>query len=76
MDAIKRKYIVDEDNNKIAVQLDIDTFNKIEETLEDYALYNLITENKDDEAIDLDDARQFYGNLEKSSWRLNIERNS
>jgi hypothetical protein len=67
MEAIKRKYIVDEDNNKIAVQLDIDTFNKIEEALEDYALYNLISENQDDETLDLDDARKFYSNLEKSS---------
>lgn len=67
METIKRKYIVDENNNKIAVQLDIDTFNKIEEALEDFALYNLILENKDDETLDLDDARQFYNNLEKSS---------
>ncbi len=65
MEAIKRKYIVDENNNKIAVQLDIDTFNKIEEALEDFALYKLILENEGDETLDLDDARQFYTSLEK-----------
>jgi len=34
--AIKKKYIVDEGNHKIAVQLDINTYNKIEEILENY----------------------------------------
>ncbi|MGZ5059335.1 MAG: hypothetical protein ACXWE3_12830, partial [Methylobacter sp.] len=28
---LKRQYIVDEDNHKVAVQLDIDTFEKIED---------------------------------------------
>ena len=67
MEAIRKKYIVDEKENKVAVQLDIDTFNKIEEILENYALYNLILENEDDENLDLKEARQFYDNLEKSS---------
>lgn len=35
---IKRQYIVDESNCKAAVQLDIETFVKIEETLENYGL--------------------------------------
>lgn len=33
---IKRKYIIDERNRAVAVQLDIKTFEKIEETLENY----------------------------------------
>ncbi|MGZ8193080.1 MAG: hypothetical protein ACXWTW_05995, partial [Methylobacter sp.] len=39
---LKRQYIVDEDNHKVAVQLDIDTFEKIEDILENYALVQLI----------------------------------
>lgn len=39
---IKRQYIVDESNCKAAVQLDIETFVKIEETLENYGLIRLI----------------------------------
>ena len=36
---IERRYIVDENNRKIAVQLDIETFEKIETILENQALY-------------------------------------
>lgn len=43
---LKRQYIVDEDNHKVAVQLDIDTFEKIEDVLENYALVQLM--NSDD----------------------------
>jgi hypothetical protein len=43
---LKRQYIVDEDNHKVAVQLDIDTFEKIEEVLENYALAQFM--NADD----------------------------
>jgi hypothetical protein len=66
MEAIQKKYILDEKENKVAVQLDIATFNKIEEVLENYALYNLILENEDGDTLDLKQARQFYDNLEKS----------
>lgn len=40
-------------NQKIAVQLDIDTFNRIEEALENYGLVKLIEENKDDELLNI-----------------------
>lgn len=67
MNEIKRKYIVDEKNRKIAVQLDLNTFNKIEEILENYALVQLIKENKDDELLNLKEAKRYYDNLEKSN---------
>ena len=38
MEELKKAYIVDEDNRRVAVQIDIETFNRIEEILEDYAL--------------------------------------
>ena len=59
---IKKKYIVDEKNHKIAVQLDIETYNKIENLLENYALVKLMEENKDEELLDQNDAVKFYRN--------------
>lgn len=67
MEAIKRKYVVDEKNNKVAVQIDIGTFNKIEEVLENYALYHLMMENEGEEKLDLDAAKKYYSELEKSN---------
>ena len=67
MNEIKRKYIVDENNRKIAVQLDLETFNKIEEVLENYALVQLIRENEDDEALNLDEAKSYYQKLDKAN---------
>jgi len=65
MEAIKRKYIVDDNNKKIAVQLDIKTFRKIEEIMEDYALYNMMRENVKDEKLNLQEAENYYSQLEK-----------
>lgn len=45
---IRKRFIVDENNNKIAVQLDLDTFEKIEEILEKYCLAKEIEDRKDD----------------------------
>lgn len=67
MNEIKRKYIVDENNRKVAVQLDLTTFNKIEEVLENYALVQLIKEYEDDEILSLKEAKSYYHNLEKSN---------
>jgi hypothetical protein len=63
---IKRQYIVDEQNHKIAVQLDIKTFEKIEELLENYALYGLMKDSIEDETLDLEQAKDFYGELKKA----------
>ena len=57
---IKRQYIIDEQNQKIAVQLDIKTFEKIEELLENFALYRLMEEAEDEETLDLEKAKNFY----------------
>jgi hypothetical protein len=64
---IERKYIVDEFNRKVAVQLDIETFTKIEETLENYGLVQLMqAEERDDELLDLEQARSYYQTLGKT----------
>ncbi len=63
MNPIKRKYIVDENNTKVAVQLDLKTFDQIEQVMEDYALYKLLQDNNNDELLNLQEAKDYYKNL-------------
>ena len=42
---IKKQYVVDEKKRPFAVQVDIETFEKMETLIEDYALGQLIREN-------------------------------
>lgn len=65
METIKKKYIIDENKNKVAVQIDIADFEKIERILEDYALVQLMKENDPAENLSLNDAKTLYGKLEK-----------
>jgi hypothetical protein len=65
MEEIRKKYIVDENKNKIAVQIDIADFEKIERILEDYALGQLMKENDPAENLSLNEAKTFYKNLDK-----------
>lgn len=62
---IDKKYIVDQNKKAVAVQIDIKTFNRIEQVLEDYALGQLILENSPDEALSLNEAKSFYNKLPK-----------
>jgi len=65
MDSINKKYIVDKQNNRVAVQIPIDTFERIEEILENHALVQLIDEIKDDEDLNLNEAKEYYSILKK-----------
>lgn len=65
MDTIKKQYIVDENNKKVGVQLDLKTFEKIEEIMENYALFQMMQENGDDEVLDPENAKKYYSKLEK-----------
>lgn len=58
-----KTYVVDEENRRVAVQIDIETFNKIEEILEDYALVRLIEEHSDQEALEREPAFAYYQSL-------------
>ncbi len=60
------KYIVDENDRRVAVQMDIETFKKIEEALENYGLTELIKQSLDEESLSLKEAKSFYDSLEKS----------
>ncbi len=65
MTDIPVKYIVDENDQKVAVQMDIETFKKIEEALENYGLSELIKQSLDEESLSLKEAKSFYDSLEK-----------
>ena len=60
MDAIHKKYIIDENQKKVAVQIDIADFERIEQLLEDYALGQLIQENDPAENLSLQEAKYRY----------------
>jgi len=63
---IKKKYIVNENDKKIAVQLDIPTFNMIEDLLENYVLVKLIGKNKKRERLTINQAIKYYSRLKKA----------
>jgi uncharacterized protein with ACT and thioredoxin-like domain len=58
---LAKKFIVNDKNKKIAVQIPIDTYNRIEEVLEDFALGQYILEVKDEKTLTAAEARKFYG---------------
>ncbi|MDQ3397969.1 MAG: hypothetical protein M3511_09400 [Deinococcota bacterium] len=71
---LKRHYLTDEHNQRVAVQLDIETFERLERILKDaprilkdYGLARLIEAN-DDEVLDLEGAKAYYNSLEKAPW--------
>ncbi|MDO9530393.1 MAG: hypothetical protein Q7J27_14715 [Syntrophales bacterium] len=66
MKIIQKQYIVDEKNQKIAVQIDFKTFQRIEAILEDYALAQLMRETENDETLDINQAKTYYQALEKA----------
>ena len=66
MQTINRQYVVDEQDTKIAVQIPIETFERIEEILENYALVQLMKENEGEEILGVNEAKAFYNQLEKA----------
>lgn len=67
MKEIEKKFIVDNQNRKVAVQIDITTFEKIESILEDHGLIKLMEEDKGDDYLGFEDAKKFYDGLEKAN---------
>ena len=67
MTVIQKQYIVDETDRKVAVQIDVNTFEKIEEILEDYALVQLVEIDEDETPLSLEEANAYYQCLEKAS---------
>jgi len=62
---IKKEYIVADDNKKKAVLIDLKTFEKIEEILENFGLYKLMEEVEEEKVFSLKDAKNYYESLRK-----------
>ena len=65
MFSLKPNYVTDANNKKVAVQLTIKTYQKIEEILENYSLYKLMDES-DDQPLTLNEAKVHYKKLKKA----------
>ena len=65
MNKIKKEYVVSDDNKKKAVLIDIETFETIEEILENYGLGKFMEEVEGEESLSLKDAKKYYSSLKK-----------
>lgn len=66
MQEIQKKFIVDDKNRKVAVQIEYKIFTKIEEILENYALFKLMEENDDSDLLNHEQAKGYYQTLQKA----------
>ena len=67
MEEFEKKYILDEQNRKVAVQINIEVFEKIENILEDHGLFKLIPGDNEKEYLNLNEAKEFYKGLDKAN---------
>jgi hypothetical protein len=65
MTAIPRKYITDSRNQKQAVIVDIETFNRMESIIEDHGLGKFMEEAEDDTVLTIHEAKKHYKTLKK-----------
>ncbi|MBW8876482.1 MAG: hypothetical protein JF614_16075 [Acidobacteria bacterium] len=66
MQEIKKLYLVDEENRRVAVQIDLKTFQQIEEVLENCFLLESMRETNVEEALDIAVAKRHYAGLDKA----------
>ncbi|QLE59564.1 hypothetical protein FD725_27780 [Nostoc sp. TCL26-01] len=64
---ITKNYIMDENQQPIAVQIPIADFEKIEEILENYGLIKLMAESENDERLAKDEAWKYYQSLKQKN---------
>jgi len=60
---IKKTYVTDIKRRPVAVQVDIQTFEKMELLLEDYALGQFIGENDPEDVLSVAEAKAYYESL-------------
>lgn len=60
------QYIVDKNNRRTGVLLDIDTFEQMQNALESAALFERMKETEDDEVFDIEEARAVYDRLRRN----------
>jgi RelB antitoxin of RelBE toxin-antitoxin system len=62
---LKPNYVTDNGNKKVAVQLNIKTYEKIEEILENYGLFHLMEDEPAGDPLSLNEAKAHYKRLKK-----------
>jgi hypothetical protein len=62
---IKKEYVVTDDKQAKAVLIDIKTFERIEEILEDFGLAQYMEEVENDEALGIEEAKAHYETLKR-----------
>jgi hypothetical protein len=71
---ITKNYVMDENQQPIAVQISIADFEKIEEILENYGLVQLMQETENEERLSKDAAWKYYQNIyakeDCNNWRI------
>ena len=65
MTAIPRKYITDARNQKQAVIVDLETFNRMESIIEDHGLAKFMEEAEGDPVLSVHEAKKQYKSLKK-----------
>ena len=60
---IKKTYVTDSKKRPVAVQVDIQTFEKMEQLLEDYALDQFIGKNDPEDILSVAEAKAYYESL-------------
>ena len=60
---INKSYVLDKDNNPIAVQIPIAEFEKLEEIIEDYGLGKLIEEVENDKPLSKQEALKYLKSI-------------
>ena len=63
---IKKEYVVTGNNRKKAVLIDIETFERIEEILENYGLGKYMEELRGEDALSISDTTAYYETLKKA----------
>lgn len=71
---IKRKYILNKTKKRVAVQLDIKTFEKIESLMEDYVLKRKIKENQEADRLKVAEAKAYYGRLKRPTVESSLSK--
>jgi RelB Antitoxin alpha helical domain len=64
---ITKNYVMDENQQPIAVQIPIADFEKIEEILENYGLLQLMEESENEERLSKDEAWKYYQYLKNKN---------
>ncbi|WP_026097974.1 hypothetical protein [Baaleninema simplex] len=63
---IHKNYVMDENQNPIAVQIPVEEFEKIEEILENFGLSQLMEEIEEEETLAEDEALLYYQSLKEN----------